>query len=138
MTSQPQEPPSGLKTVVSARSRIISAAHSPLAFFVLALLIVEMFLLGSGALFGLSDSLKIFALCLGVLLFLAVFITVVWLVVRHPQNLVFGEESHVQYAAMKMFGDEKQRVTGSELDALPHQPSPEPPTGQLSDKPQGD
>lgn len=140
MLAQPQnqEDPQGLaKSLISSRSRIVRAAHSPLGFFVLALLIVETFLLGSGTWFGLSEAWKITAICIGVLLFLVVFGTVVWLVVAYPQNLVFGEESHVQFAAMKMFGTESHLITGSDLNALPPVAAPEPPRGQLPNRAEG-
>lgn len=101
------------------RARILQTVHSPLGFFVLSLLIVEVFLLGAGIWFNLSDVWKIAALSVGVVLFLVVFFTVVYLVVKHPQNLVFSEESHVQFAAMQMFGTESQHVTGKILEALP-------------------
>lgn len=78
-----------------------------MGFFVRALLIVETFLFGAGTWFGLPEPWRIVAIGVGVLLFLIVFGTVVWLVVAYPQNLVFSEESHVQLAAMKMFGSER-------------------------------
>lgn len=134
MLGQPQEqesPQGSAKSMISSRSRVVRAAHSPLGFFVLALLIVETFLLGSGTLFGLSEVWKITSICIGVFLFLVVFGAVVWLVIAYPQNLVFGEESHVQYAAMKMFGTESRLITGSDLNALPPAAAPEPPLGQL-------
>lgn len=134
MAGQPQQSElqsDSVKSLISSRSRIVRAAHSPLGFFVLALLIVETFLLGSGTWFGLSEAWKIVALCVGVILFLVVFGTVVWLVIAYPQNLVFGEESHVQFAAMKMFGTESRRITGHDLEALPQESAPEPPMGQL-------
>ena len=101
------------------RARILQTVHSPLGFFVLSLLIVEIFLLGAGIWFNLSDAWKITALGVGVLLFLVVFFTVVYLVVVHPKNLVFSEESHVQFAAMQMFGTENQHITGKVLETLP-------------------
>jgi hypothetical protein len=101
------------------RAKILHAVHSPLGFFVLSLLIVEVFLLGAGIWFNLSDALKIAALAVGVVLFLVVFFTVVFLVIKHPKNLVFSEESHVQFAAMQMFGTENQHITGKILEALP-------------------
>lgn len=137
---QPQElesPPGSAKSMISSRSHIVRAAHSPLGFFVLALLIVETFLLGSGTWFGLSEAWKITAICVGVFLFLVVFGTVVWLVIAYPQNLVFGEESHVQFAAMKMFGTESRLITGNDLNALPPMSAPEPPAGQLPNKAEG-
>ena len=103
------------------RTRAVQAVHSPLGFFVLALFIVEAFLLGAGIWFDLEDQLKLTALTVGVGLFLVVFGTVVFLVVKYPQNLVFSEESHVQYAAMKMFGSETKSITGRDLEALPQE-----------------
>lgn len=140
MSGQPQQDEDhtgSAKSMVSSRSRIVRAAHSPLGFFVLALLIVETFLLGSGTWFGLSEAWKIAAICIGVFLFLVVFGTVVWLVVVYPQNLVFGEESHVQFAAMKMFGTESTRISGKDLNALPPVAAPEPPREQLPNRIEG-
>lgn len=125
--------PDNPASVLSARSKAVRAAHSPLGFFVLALLIVEAFLWGSGTGFGLSEPWRLAAIGVGVLLFLIVFGTVVWLVIAYPQNLVFSEESHVQFAAMKMFGTESQRITGDDLEGLPPQRAPEPPPGQLTE-----
>lgn len=140
MVGQPQDqgnPQDSAKSMFSSRSRIVRTAHSPLGFFVLALLIVETFLLGSGTSFGLSETWKITAICVGVLLFLVVFGTVVWLVIAYPQNLVFGEESHVQVAAMRMFGSEDHLITGYDLNALPQRSAPEPPVGQLPSSVEG-
>lgn len=140
MVGQPraQESPQGsTKSMISSRSHIVRAAHSPLGFFVLALLIVETFLVGSGTWFGLSEGWKITTICIGVFLFLVVFGTVVWLVIAYPQNLVFGEESHVQFAAMRMFGTESHLITGHDLNALPPVAAPEPPLGQLQNNMEG-
>jgi high-affinity Fe2+/Pb2+ permease len=114
------------------RSKVLQTVHSPLGFFVLALLIVEVFLFGSGMWFGLPDYWKLVAIGVGVLLFLVVFLAVFWLVVRHPQNLVFSEESHVQFAAM-IYGHEAQAISRQDLEALPPQQTPNPPVGQLHD-----
>jgi uncharacterized membrane protein len=141
MLGNPQDlenPQGSAKSIISSRSRIVRAAHSPLGFFVLALLIVETFLLGSGTGFGLSEGWKIAAICIGVFLFLVVFGTVVWLVIAYPQNLVFGEESHVQFAAMKMFGTESRLITGSDLNALPPVAAPASTSSQLQNKMGGD
>ena len=114
----------GAASYVSMRTKAVQAVHSPLGFFVLALLIVETFLFGTGTWFGLPEPWKIAAIGVGVVLFLIVFSTVVWLVVAYPQNLVFSEESHVQFAAMKMFGSESHLITGRDLQALPPQSTP--------------
>jgi hypothetical protein len=127
--SDPARP--DIASIFSIRSRAVQAVHSPLGFFVLALSIVEAFLLGAGMWFNLPDEYKIGALIVGVILFLIVFFTVVWLVVRYPQNLVFSEESHVQYAAMRMFGTEGHLITGRDLESLPSPTAnPEPASGQ--------
>lgn len=131
----PDTRPADTTSVLSARSKAVRAAHSPLGFFVLALLIVETFLWGAGTWFGLTEPWRITAIGVGVLLFLVVFGTVVWLVIAYPQNLVFSEESHVQFAAMKMFGTESHLITGHDLEALPPQRAPEPPPGQQPDSP---
>lgn len=122
---------------MSMRARAVQAIHSPLGFFVLALLIVEGFLFGAGTWFDLSQPWKLAAIGIGVLLFLLVFGTVVWLVVKHPKNLVFSEESHVQFEAMKMYGSEERVLTGRTLGALPSEPTPDQTKGQLpsSDEP---
>jgi len=66
--------------------------------------------------FGLSEIYKIAALGVGVVLFVLVFFTVVWLVVKHPQKLVFGEESHINYALMQQrFGSDQQSVSAENL-----------------------
>ena len=121
----------GAASYVSLRTKAVQAVHSPLGFFVLALLIVETFLFGTGTWFGLPEPWKIAAIGVGILLFLVVFGTVVWLVVKYPQNLVFSEESHVQFAAMKMFGSESHILTGRDLRALSPEPTPNPTAGQL-------
>lgn len=128
---------SGATSYVSLQARAVQAVHSPLGFFVLALLIVESFLFGAGTWFGLSATWKLSAIGIGVLLFIGVFGTVVWLVVKHPKNLVFSEESHVQFEAMKMYGSEDHVLTGRGLRALPSEPTPDQIKGQLpsSDEP---
>ncbi|CAG9193949.1 hypothetical protein BCAR13_110068 [Paraburkholderia caribensis] len=92
------------KSVSAQRAKWVSAAHSPLAFCALALLIVEAFIWGCGAAFGLSDTVKIIALAVGVLLFMGVFATVIFLVIKFPHNLVFSEESHVRVEEMRVLG----------------------------------
>lgn len=128
----------GTAAVLSMRSKAVQAVHSPLGFFVLALLVVETFLFGTGMWFNLSEPWRIAAIAVGVLLFLIVFGTVVWLVVSYPQNLVFSEESHVQFAKLKMFGTESHLITGGELEQLPPLPAPTAPVGQLPSSTKGD
>ena len=87
----------------SERSRLVGTIRSPLGFFALALLIVEGLLLGAGIFFELSPLMRIVALGVGVSLFLIVFITVCWLVVKHPTHLVFSEDAHIQSEAMRLY-----------------------------------
>ena len=124
--------PSSAASYLSFRSKAIQAVHSPLGFFVLALLIVETFLFGTGGWFDLPEPWKLAAMGVGVGLFLIVFATVVWLVVKYPQNLVFSEESHVQFQAMKVFGSDENLITHRDLEALPPESTPHDTTGQLS------
>lgn len=55
------------------KAKIVRAVRSPLGFFVLALLIVESFLLGAGIWFNLPEVWRIAAIGVGVILFLIVF-----------------------------------------------------------------
>jgi hypothetical protein len=116
---------------VSVRQSVIRAVSAPLGFFVLALLIVEGFLFGAGTSFGLTEIWRVIALGVGVSLFLIVIALVGWLVVKHPQNLVFSEQSHLQVEAMKVFGSENNQISAGDLKRLPPSATPEPPTGQI-------
>ena len=118
-------------TLSSVRFKAIQAIHSPLGFFALALLIVESFLVGAGAWFDLSSEWRIVAMGVGVLLFLIVFGAVVGLVGRYPKNLVFSEESHLQYDRMQIFGTKERAITGRTLTALEDEVAPPPPVAQL-------
>jgi len=115
------------------KSNVIQVIHSPLGFFVLALTVVEGFLLGAGIFFGLPLELKIKAIEGGVILFLIVFGTVVWLVVKHPQKLVFSEESYVQFAKIQKFGTESNLMDMETVEKLLSQSTSIPPTDQLID-----
>jgi hypothetical protein len=116
------------------RSQVVGGMRSPLGFFALALLIVEGFLLGAGAFFQLAPVWRLVAIGAGVLLFLFVFIAVLWLVVKHPMNLVFSEQSHL--LLQKMYGDSARPLTGAALAEIPPVEPPEPPDGQLPAKPE--
>jgi len=115
----------------STRQEVIARVYSPLGFFTLALLIVETFLLCAGIFFDLKEVWKITALGIGVLLFLIVVGSVIFLVIKYPKNLVFSERSHIQEEAMKVYGDNKNPVSAAGLRALPAIEAPEKPVGQL-------
>jgi hypothetical protein len=110
----------------------MQSVRTPLGFCALALLIVEAFILGAGTLFGLPIEWKLIAIGVGVLLFVMVFWTVVWLVVKHPRKLVFSASSYVEIAAL-VFGEKGHPVTGAQLENMPQQETPTPPVGQLPD-----
>ena len=112
-------------------SRIIGSVRSPLGFFCLSLLIVEVFLLGAGIFFDIPQRIRVYSLGVGVLLFLVVFFSVVWLVVKHPRNLVFTESSHVRFAELRIYGESADPITGFDLEGLPKIEAPDRPTGQL-------
>lgn len=118
-------------TLYAIRHKAVQAVHSPLGFFALALLIVEGFLFGAGAWFDLDPTMRIGAMAVGVVLFLVVFGTVVALVVKYPKNLVFSEESHLQYEGMQIFGTEENAMTGQMLTALEVEVAPPLPVSQL-------
>jgi hypothetical protein len=118
-----------------ARQRkIISYVRSPLGFYVLALLIVETFLLGAGAAFNLSESLRIIAMVTGVILFVGVVATVTVLVIKYPTALVFSEQSHLEWESMQSYGDSSHPIDarvlqtkgGSKPPEIPEQPSNAP------------
>lgn len=142
---EPQSTPTGaFGALIEQRKWLVSAAHSPLMFFVLALSIVEVFLICAGAFFDLPTPYKVAALGAGVLLFLVVFITVAVLVVKVPRNVVFGEESHLRYAALERYGTDQQNISAARLiemtptaaPEISNQPAAEQPAPQPPEEPQ--
>jgi hypothetical protein len=121
----------GIAEAFASRTEVLRVVRSPLSFFVLALLIIEIFLILGGTLFGLPLNVRIGVLVAGVLLFILVILCVYRLVVKHPKNLVFSETSHVASQAMRIYGDNVNELTRSDLELALGIPSPEPPTGQL-------
>jgi hypothetical protein len=81
-------------------------------------LIVEGFLLGAGIFFELSPVMRIIALGVGVSLFLVVFVIVCWLVVRHPTNLVFSEESHIECDAMRIYDNSSKPRESTMIETI--------------------
>jgi type III secretory pathway component EscU len=124
--------PGGFSEVIASRSEVLRGVRSPLGFFVLALLIVEAFLILAGTLFDLPLNIRVASIAVGVLLFVLVVGCVYRLVVKHPRNLVFSEASHVAYQAMQRFyGDSSAPLTRTSVEALPGAEPPERPSGQL-------
>jgi hypothetical protein len=121
----------GVVEAFSSQSRVVEAVHSPLGFFVLALVIVEAFLILAGTLFGLPLPIREIALAIGVVLFILVIGCVYRLVVKYPRNLVFSERSHVAFQAMKIYGDNNLPLTRTDIAALEPAENPEHPVQQL-------
>ncbi|MFM0098709.1 hypothetical protein PQQ87_24115 [Paraburkholderia nemoris] len=139
----PQSPLTGaLGSLIEQRKSIVGAAHSPLVFFVLALLIIEVFIICAGAFFDLPPSYRVGLLYAGIGLFLVVFGTVAALVVFVPRNVVFGEESHLRYAALERYGSDQHGVSANGLrDMTPTAPpaiTQEQPALQLPQADQGE
>lgn len=112
--------------------RVITYVKSPLGFFTLALLIIETFLVGAGALFNLSETMRIVAMAVGVGLFIGVVATVTTLVVKYPQALVFSEGSHLEWESMQVFGDKARPLLGRPIDVGSGTEPPQKPVGQLN------
>jgi hypothetical protein len=102
----------------TGREKIIAGIGSPLGFFVLALLIVECFLFGAGKFFDLPVGTRTAMVWGGVLLFVLVIGIVLYLVVWHPKNLVFSEKSHLEFAHMQAYGDNRQPVDSAHLQMM--------------------
>jgi hypothetical protein len=102
----------------SGREKIIAGIGSPLGFFVLALLIVECFLLGAGRFFDLPVETRTAMVWVAVFLFVLVIVIVLYLVVSHPKNLVFSEKSHLEYALMQAYGDNRHPVDPERLQLM--------------------
>jgi hypothetical protein len=115
--------PVGIEMLHSTRrSQVIESVRSPIGFFTLSLLIVEAFLFGSGIF--LPPALKVVAFVTGIALFLLVFGIVVWLVIRYPTNLIFGERTQLEYQRMQIYGQNGAPLYGAELKTLSVVPAP--------------
>jgi hypothetical protein len=106
------------KATAKASSRdIATRINTPIAFFTLALLIVESFLGAVLALADLGETLKTACVFTGVALFILVVLLVFWLVANKPQNLVFNLEAHLE--AERLRRERQRRAAGApELEQL--------------------
>jgi hypothetical protein len=119
--------PSSWRDIFAGRRNVVRYVRSPLGFYVLALLIIEAFLLGAGTLFSLPENIRVGALGVGVLLFIGVVTTVTVLVMKFPTGLVFSEESHLQWESMQLYGDNINPITGPVLMSKPGSEPPNKP-----------
>jgi hypothetical protein len=128
MADTPTPGAPGISDAFASRTDVLRVIRSPLSFFVLALLIIEIFLILAGTLFNLPLSMRIGVLIAGVLLFILVIGCVYRLVVKYPTHLVFSETSHVASLAMRLYGDDAHPLMSRFMRGVP---PPESPTGQL-------
>jgi hypothetical protein len=112
----------------AGREKIVSGIGSPLGFYVLALLIVETFLVGAGWLFNLPMEVRTNLAWAGIGLFVFVVIIVTGLVVKYPENLVFTERSHLHLA---LYGAKDKPASVATIEALTLTAAPEQETKQL-------
>jgi hypothetical protein len=124
--------PKWSRNVGGRRRSIVSYVKSPLGFYVLALLIVETFLTFAGALFGLSEPVRIAAMTTGVLLFIGLIAVVTVLVVKYPTSLVFTEHSHLEWQSMQIYGDNLHPSQGRYIDPRAGTEPTDKSSGQLA------
>jgi hypothetical protein len=96
-------------TTAATRSKLIEAITSPIGFFVLALLIVEVFLATVLVGGNLEPKDKITGVWLGVGMFVLVVLVVFLLVCFKPQSFVFDRQAHLDQLKME---HERLRATG--------------------------
>ena len=109
------------------RSDLIHAITSPLGFFALSLLIVEGFLTISLIFSNLSSESKFWGMIIGAGLFIIVVIDVWILVWRKPENLTFGEDSHLKRLQMEKWGNSDNPSKKSEVEQSANLSSPTTP-----------
>ncbi len=114
---------SGIK---EKRSDIIHAITSPLGFFALSLLIVEGFLTITLIFSNLDPRSKLWGMIIGAGLFFLVVIVVFVLVWFKPENLTFGENSHLKRLEMKEWGTSDEPKKKLEIEGVSSKPNVEP------------
>jgi len=80
----------------ATRRPLLRAINAPLGFFVLALLIVEIFLASVLMAVDLPAELKATALYAGVGMFVLVLLVVSLLVWKKPENLIYDKDAHLR------------------------------------------
>jgi hypothetical protein len=104
---------------------VVRHVRTPLGLLALLLALLYLFLIAAGTMFALPAELRGLLVIVGILAFVLMGAAVIWLVVRHPTNLVFGEETQLRYQEM-LFGSSDRSVPPRVIDALPAGPQPEP------------
>jgi hypothetical protein len=98
--------------------------RTPLGLLTLLLLLLYLFLVAAGTMFGLSEGFRELLVVIGVIGFVALGGAAIWLIVKHPTNLVFGEETQFRYQQM-LFGTNERVLPPGALEALPPTRQPE-------------
>lgn len=99
-----------------SRYSVIKAVTSPLGFFALSLLTVEIFLAIVLIYSGLDQKSKFIGMLIGAGLFLAVIIIVTILVFFAPKKLLFGEEGHLLEEGKIPYGEPGSLLTRQEIE----------------------
>lgn len=103
------------------RADILAKANTPIAFYVLALLVVEGFI---GLVVGVADfspARKFTCLLIGVGLFLLTVVVVTIFAWQKPHILLYGEKSHLRErmgTPPPEFGTDEKSVSEEEVDEL--------------------
>jgi len=106
------------------RSDLLHAVTSPLGFFALSLLIVEGFLTISLVFSDLGSTSKFWGMIIGAVLFILV-VVLVWILVWYkPENLTFGEDSHLKRLQMEKWGNSDNPVQKAEAENSANLSSP--------------
>lgn len=103
----------------SAFVKVIEAITAPLGFFVLALLIVEVFLATVLVNAQLPDASKVTGMWMGVVLFILVTGAVFALVWYKPKHLTFDKEAHLVEGGKISFGSNQEEVDPAGLADAP-------------------
>jgi len=102
--------------------QVVRYVRNPLGFFALALLLLYLFLLAAGAVFNVGEAVRVALIVVGVVAFVLVIASVVWLTARHPTGLVFGEETQLRYQQL-IYGSNEDPLPRPVLEAMPKGPS---------------
>ncbi|MFA5054212.1 MAG: hypothetical protein WC565_09145 [Parcubacteria group bacterium] len=104
-----------MKKKPNSRAGMVEAINRPLGFYVLALLIVESFLVAALGL-GPSD-FRGAVICLGVAMFLSVVAVVTILVAFRPENMALSEDSYQERFRISVGAHESVSVKSAVVES---------------------
>ncbi len=101
------------------RDSVVRAINSPLGFFALSLLTVEIFLAIVLIYSGLEQQSKFWGMMIGAGLFALVVVIVSLLVAFAPKKLTYGEHGHLIDEGKIPYGEKGNIISKSELESEP-------------------